>query len=84
MEVTYQGIKFNLSDRVDAPHYFVLGVRKSGSSILNTMVSALAKRQGIPYVDVPGQLFKAGVKNEAWRRDPAMGDLLRGGNLYGG
>jgi hypothetical protein len=84
MEVTYKSIKFTLSDQVEAPHYFVLGVRKSGSSILNTMVSALAKRQGVSYVDVPGQLFKAGLKNDAWRADPAMGELLRGGNLYGG
>lgn len=84
MEVTYQGVNFNLSDRVDAPHYFLLGVRKSGSSILNTMVNSLAKRQGIPFVDIPGQLFKAGHKAEVWQKDPSMSTLIRGGNLYGG
>lgn len=84
MEASYKGVTFTLSDRVDAPHYFVLGVRKSGSSILNSMVTALAQRQGLPFVDIAGQLFKAGMKADDWRKDPALEALIRGGNVYGG
>jgi len=84
MEVNYKGVSFTLSDKTDAPPVFVLGVRKSGSSILNSMVTALARRQGLPFVDIAGQLFKTGVKVSEWQRDPSLASLLRGGNVYGG
>jgi hypothetical protein len=82
--ITYKQVEFSLSADTAAPAYFVLGVRKSGSSILNNMVAALAQKQGLPFVDIPGQLFKAGRKVVEWQHDPAMATLLSGGNVYGG
>lgn len=84
MEVNYKGVSFTLSDKADAPPCFVLGVRKSGSSILNSMVTALAHRQGLAFVDIAGQLFKDGVKVRDWQHDTSLASLLRGGNVYGG
>ncbi|HJV71249.1 hypothetical protein [Ideonella sp.] len=83
-QVTYKSIPFTLSEHTQQPAYFVLGVRKSGSSILNSMVTALAQRQGLPFVDIPGQLFKAGIKVDDWQKDPALSCVLGGGNVYGG
>jgi hypothetical protein len=78
-------VSFALSDNADAPPpCFVLGVRKSGSSILNSMVIALARRQNLPFVDIAGQFFKAGHRVDAWQRDPGLATLVRGGNVYGG
>ena len=82
--ITYKHVEFNLSDDAASPAWFVLGVRKSGSSILNSMVTALAQRQGLPFVDVPGQLFKAGFTVDDWQSDPGMAALVAGGNVYGG
>jgi hypothetical protein len=82
--ITYKQVPFTLSRDTAAPAYFVLGVRKSGSSILNSMVTALAQKQGLPFVDIPGQLFKAGHKVDDWQRDPGMASVIAGGNVYGG
>ncbi|HEV8691929.1 MAG TPA: sulfotransferase domain-containing protein [Ideonella sp.] len=84
MQVSYQNVTFELSQRQDTPLYFVLGVRKSGSSILNSMMTALAGHNGKTFVDIPGQLFKAGVRVKDWQHDGKLGTLFHGGNVYGG
>jgi hypothetical protein len=83
-QVGYQGLNITLSDRPDQPIFFVLGVRKSGSSIFNNMVRALGKRQDFTFVDIPGQLFQAGLQVADWQHDPLLAQLLCGGNIYGG
>ena len=62
----------------------VFGVRKSGSSILNSIVEALAKAVGWRYVDVAGALYRGGVPTSAWVEDPQMQFLLRGRNVLAG
>jgi len=84
IQIEYKGVPFSLADDPNTPSTVVLGVRKSGSSILNSMVTALAQRQGLTYVDVAGLLFKAGVKVVDWQRDPGLNVLLKGGNVLGG
>jgi len=80
----YKGVRFELSASEQKPAVFVLGVRKSGSSILNSMVTALAESQGMPFIDVAGKLFAAGVKVVDWQNDAAMAGLIAPGNVYGG
>ncbi|WP_238365353.1 sulfotransferase domain-containing protein [Mesobacterium pallidum] len=62
----------------------VLGIRKSGSSIFNSICTALARFNDVPYVDVGGTLFKAGQPEHAWLDDPSIAEILEPGNLYGG
>jgi hypothetical protein len=81
-EINYKGVAFTLSDD-DRPSLFVLGVRKSGSSILNNMVKALAAVHGYGVCEV-GMLFLAGLTAKDWRFDPALASLVRGGNVYCG
>jgi hypothetical protein len=83
-QVSYKGLSFTLSDSQDKPSFFVLGVRKSGSSVLNKMVRALAQRQGLPFVDVPDRLFQAGMSARDWQHDPTLINIIGGGNVYGG
>jgi hypothetical protein len=83
-QVHYQGVGFTLSDRSEESMYFVLGVRKSGSSIFNNMVNALGMHQGFTFVDIPGTLFQLGRQVSDWQHDASMAKLLSGGNVYGG
>jgi hypothetical protein len=82
--LTYRDVPFELADEAGRPCWFVYGVRKSGSSIFNSMVHALAMRQQLHWVDVPGDLFKGGVTVGAWQGDAGLAGLLRPGNVYGG
>lgn len=84
LHVRYKGADFELSDQQDRPSFFVLGVRKSGSTILNRMLRTLSQHQGLAFLDVAGKLFEAGVRVRDWQRDPGLACLLGGGNVYGG
>ncbi|MBW6398719.1 sulfotransferase domain-containing protein [Roseomonas sp. HJA6] len=82
--MTFAGVEFAIQDDPTKPLFFVLGIRKSGSSIMNSMVTALAKLNALQFVDVPGKLFESGVRVASWQHDAGLGDLLCGGNVYGG
>jgi hypothetical protein len=82
--VSFRGVTFELSDASDSPAFFVLSVRKCGSSVLNQMAWALASGQGLPFIDVTGRLFDAGFLPNSWRTDPEVGRLIDGGNVYSG
>jgi hypothetical protein len=83
--VRYQErVEFTLDERTSGNAYFVLGVRKSGSSILNSIIEGLAKLNGVPYIDVAGKLFAAGFSVKQWQRDRELSAILRDGHVYGG
>lgn len=75
---------FTLDEPKGDAAFFVLGVRKSGSSILNSIVGALANMNGFPFIDVGGTLFESGILVKDWQRDKALGAILRPGHVYGG
>jgi len=70
--------------RTEPAQFFVLGVYKDGSTVLNAMVEALSKHWGLPFVDLPGRLFEAGVPVSQWRNDPAAASIFGGEIVYGG
>jgi hypothetical protein len=76
-------IDFNVAANETAPPYFCLGVRKSGSTLLNRIVVGAAKANGINIVDVPGQFFKSGYRVTDWQ-NLDLRSVVRGGNVYGG
>lgn len=82
--ISFAGVPFQIRRAPGKPAWFLLGVRKSGSSIMNAMGAALAKMNDVNYVDVAGRLFEHGVGVPAWQRNEELGALLHGGNLYGG
>jgi len=69
---------------LDQPACVALGVRKSGSSVFHSIVSALATENGWNAVDLPGTAFDAGWSTEDWIADPALRRLLWRGNAYVG
>jgi hypothetical protein len=84
LSLSYKDACFQVADKPGAPAFFLFGVRKSGSSILNSMCHALADMNGVNFVDIPGVLFQKGHKVPEWQRDAALCTLVRPGNLYGG
>ena len=84
LTIPVAGVPFEVRDDPDRPAWFLYGVRKSGSSILNSMAASLARMNDVAYVDVAGGFFRNGVDVRAWQNDPGLAALLRGGNLYGG
>lgn len=77
-------VEFEVADNEEQGSYFVFGVRKSGSSILNSIVGALAGMNGMQFIDVAGTLFKSGLRVSDWQNDSQLADLLWPGNVFGG
>jgi hypothetical protein len=77
------GVEFDLRVGEEAPS-FIFGIRKSGSSIMNSMLNAVCGFSGREIIDVAGRLFQAGVRVNQWRHDPALSDIFLPGNIYGG
>jgi hypothetical protein len=77
-------LEFDIADDSSKALFFLFGVRKSGSSILNSMVNVIAEANGVSYVDVAGTFFRNGHPVSTWQRDPELQVLLRPGNLYAG
>jgi hypothetical protein len=85
LSIRYKNLlDFEVADDPSKQIFFVFGVRKSGSSILNNIVHAIANMNGVNYVDVAGRLFHSGINVPVWQRDPELRVLLRPGNIYGG
>jgi hypothetical protein len=80
-----RGVDFSVAAPGDpAGTCFVLGIRKCGSSVMNSLVIALAKVNRRPFVDVAGSFFQADVPESDWRTDPAVLALLVPGQVHGG
>lgn len=84
MQVEWKGINFEIDDQRGGPAFFVLGVRKSGSSMFNRVAQLLSRYNNHNWVDVAGSLFNKNIRVGEWVRDPSFGDIIRGGNVYGG
>ena len=85
LRIQYRNLlDFEIADEPSKEIYFLFGVRKSGSSILNNIVTAIASMNDMHYIDVAGSLFQKGIRVAERQRDPGLGILLRPGDLYAG
>lgn len=66
------------------PILFGLGVRKSGSSLMNMILIDVARANGWPVVLLPDKAFSAGYRYPDWNGHPDLFKILRRGNLYAG
>lgn len=64
--------------------YFVLSVRKCGSSIFNNIVQALAQANHRKFVNVGDLFFRHNVMPREYKGDLALADMLYPQNVYGG
>lgn len=78
----YLGEEFSI--RMPGPAYFVFGLRKSGSTLLNETVLYLAQRNDVNWVSIPDQLFLANIDFDTDCRRTFPQKLIQPGNVYGG
>lgn len=74
-------VAFEVDQHGTGPAYFVLSVRKCGSSMLNIMCRFLASMNKRNLV-LAGKFFDENVRENVWSPDPAICDLLYPGNVY--
>jgi hypothetical protein len=79
-----QQVPFQVDKDLGGPAYFVLGIRKCGSSLFNKLVIDLAKLNNRTFVNVAGRYFTSNIAAKDWVKDPANCAILYGGNVYGG
>ena len=77
-------LDFAVRQRPTLPILFGLGVRKSGSSLMNMILTDLARANGWPVVMLPDKAFSAGYRYPDWNANPDLFKILRRGNLYAG
>lgn len=82
--LTVQKVEFEVANTPGQQPVFVLGIRKSGSSIFNSMCTAMAKFNDFNVVDIGGKFFEAGLAEPDWWDNPELEKLLLPGNMYGG
>lgn len=82
MSIGERALTFDVSIKRAEQAWFALGVRKSGSSIFSSIVSALAIFNRLHTVDIPGEMFKHAVRYVEWNNHPRIADLLWRGNVY--
>ena len=76
-------LAFDVDTESKGNTYFVLGVRKSGSTMLGNIVNFLARRQGVNIVDIPGTAFRKGFVVGHWE-DSDLSPIIHPGNVYTG
>src|SRR4051812_37859857 len=79
-----ESVTFFVDDEGAGRAFFILGIRKCGSTLLNRVCKALAVHNSVNYVDVAGTFFKHNINAAQWVMDPAVCAMLRPGNAYGG
>lgn len=89
VEIQIGKAKFVLPPGPPAPEmadraFVVLGVRKSGSSMLNSMMERVVAALKLPFVDVAGTFFKAGMPVSEWQDEPEVRRVFVPGVVYGG
>ncbi len=83
-QIDVDGVPFEVDDSRDGPGFFMMGVRKSGSSMFFKITRQLAMANHINYVDVAGTLFSRNTQVGQWVRSPAINQIIRSGNVYAG
>ena len=79
-----RALTFDVRDAPSSPALFALGVRKSGSSLMNMLLTRLAKVADVPVVRLPDAAFQQGHRSPDRNEHPRLTDILQPGNLYSG
>jgi hypothetical protein len=77
-------IEFEIDTTREGPAFFVFGLPRSGSTLLNQIVESLAEANGIPFVGVGDRFFEANIDITDYRTDTEVLRIFRPGNAYGG
>jgi hypothetical protein len=79
-----RSVAFDVDLGLKGPAYFVLGVRKSGSTWLNAIAVEMSQVNRCRFIPVGDHLFFHNVAAIDWQYDSALQGILHPGNVYGG
>jgi len=79
-----RSVAFEFEPGREGPASFVMGIRKSGSSLLNSLCSELARNGGRRFLDIGGTFFDNNILFRDWGADPAWLPIVQAANIYGG
>ena len=82
-EYNFLGLNFRIHNP-DLSAYFVMGLKKSGSSMLNEAVIYLSQRNDANWVSIPDLLFQSNIDFEDYAQTPLTPGIIQKGNVYGG
>jgi len=77
-------VTFDVDLGLEGPAFFVFGIRKSGSTLLNIIAAEMCRSNGRMFVNVGDKFFQGNVLAVDWQTDRALHALLHPGNTYGG
>jgi len=77
-------VQFDVEAHGHGRAFFILGIRKSGSTLLNRTCAALARYNSVNFVDIAGTFFQNNIPVSEWINEKGLGKVLRPGNAYGG
>lgn len=80
--VKFHGEEFQI--RMPNLAYFIFGIRKSGSTLLNEAAAYLAQRNDVNWVSFPDKLFLKNIDFENEHRCKIPDELIHPGNIYAG
>ena len=75
-------LTLTLPQFIDRECAFILGVRKSGSSLLNSIIKYLCGYNKVPYVSIPEQAFEQNLRFHDWSRIQKLEEVVRDGAFY--
>jgi hypothetical protein len=84
MDINVKSTVFTVDDTKSGPAFFVLSVRKSGSTMLNSAMRRLARINQLNFVDVGGTMFRNDIPAALWSKDEDLSAIIYPGNVYGG
>jgi len=77
-------VQFDVEAHGHGRAFFVLGIRKAGSTLLNRICAALARYNSVNFVDIAGTFFQNNIPVSEWINEKGLRKVLRPGNAYGG
>jgi len=77
-------VQFDVEAHGHGRAFFVLGIRKAGSTLLNRICAALARYNSVNFVDIAGTFFQNNIPVSEWINEKGLRKVLRPGNAYVG
>jgi hypothetical protein len=77
-------VTFTVNENGRGAPFFIMGIRKCGSTMMNKICFALCDINGVHFVDVSNGFFHNNVAAGDWIGEPAVAAVLKPGNAYMG
>ncbi len=77
-------LNLSLPQPTDRECAFILGVRKSGSTLLNKIIIDLCKYNNLPYFSIAEHAFQQNLRFKDWTRAEELQEVIKDGIIYSG